>query len=63
MVEGSVAFGPYLLDLRRSVLTKNGRLVALRGRSATCCMIWPFVHADGRFCLSWRGCGRLSDFR
>jgi adenylate cyclase len=33
MSDLTVAFGPYLLDLRRCVLTKNGRRVALRGRS------------------------------
>jgi adenylate cyclase len=32
MNNATVAFGPYLLDLRRSVLTKNGKRVPLRGR-------------------------------
>jgi TolB-like protein len=33
MNDATVAFGPYLLDLRRSFLTKNGQLVSLRGRA------------------------------
>jgi adenylate cyclase len=33
MNDATVAFGPYVLDLRRSVLTKNGQLAPLRGRS------------------------------